>query len=306
MTQVARTVRLARRIAQGVAWRLNTLERRVAPEVQQSLHDETVVGCMNQYDMVTQPDEPYYARQYLRVILPELERRFPHRRAAIIDLGCGQGRLSLPLARWTAPSGGRVTGVDLTPSAVAQAQRYAADQQVRNVNFVSDDAAHFARKAAESSADAVVFTEVTFFMPSYREVLKELPRILKPGGVAFIAFRSEYYNALQAVMLRDWENAKRALREREGNLFGGDTVLAWQTVDDIRQMMDKFGLRLLRLFGIGVFSGIKGDARGSIVQPAQLSAAEQEDLMEIEYAAGERYAACGRYILTVVERPPTT
>jgi ubiquinone/menaquinone biosynthesis C-methylase UbiE len=301
-TPVARTVRLARRIAEGVAWRLNKLERGTALD-EHSAHNQTVVGCMNQYNMVTEPDEPYYAQQYLRVILPELERRFPHRRTAILDLGCGQGRLSLPLASWSAESGGTVTGVDLTPAAVAQAQQYAAAQHLQNLTFVCRDAAKFAPEAPSASADAVVFTEVTFFMPAYREVLRELRRILKPGGVAFIAFRSQYYNLLQLASIRYWENAKRCLTEREGNIFGGDTLHVWQTTEDVHQLMDEFGLRTLRLFGIGVLSGVKGDARGAIIHPAQLAPKDQEDLMELECASAERYAACGRYILAVAERP---
>src|SRR5258708_31796979 len=123
---VPQTVRLARRIAEGVARRLNTLERTVSPEVERVHHNQAVVRIMDGYDMVKEPDEPYYGRQYLRFILPELERRYPERRTRILDLGCGQGRLALPLARWSSQGGGTVVGVDLTPAAVAKAERYAA------------------------------------------------------------------------------------------------------------------------------------------------------------------------------------
>src|SRR5258707_13774729 len=60
---VPQTVGLARRIAEGMARRLNTLERTVSPEVERTRHNQAVVRAMNDYDMVTQPDEPYYARQ---------------------------------------------------------------------------------------------------------------------------------------------------------------------------------------------------------------------------------------------------
>jgi ubiquinone/menaquinone biosynthesis C-methylase UbiE len=302
--QVTQTVRLARRIAEGVARRLNTLERSVSPALERSAHQQAVVSAMNEYDMVTQPDESYYARQYLHFILPELERRFPLRGTTILDLGCGQGRVTLPLARWSAEGGGTVTGVDLTPAAVAQAKQYAAAQSQRNVTFLHRDAVEFVREAPDSSADAIVFTEVTFFMPSYREVLKELRRLLKPGGVAFIAFRSQYYNLLQLALTHNWENAKRCLAEREGHIFGGTMSFAWQTVEDIRQLLGEVGLRPLGLYGIGVFSGIKDDARGKIIHPAALSLRDQEGLMDLECAAAEQYASCGRYILTVAEPLP--
>lgn len=311
---VPQTVSMALRIAKGVARRFDTLaqrldalHQRVAPNGSQTgplSHDEAVVRVMNEYNMVTQPDEPYYAAQYLRFILPELERRFPGHRTQILDIGCGQGRLSLPLADWCAEAGGKVIGADLTPAAIALAQHYAADQGVRNVTFVHRDAVEFMREAADASADAVVFTEVTFFMPAYRDVLKEIGRVLKPGGVAFIAFRSQYYNLLQLAWLRDWANAKRCLVERHGNIFG--TIWhGWQTVEDIPPLLAKFGLRVLRLYGIGVLSGIMGDARAEIVHPALLAEEEQKAMMEVECAAAEQYVACGRYMLTVAEKRAT-
>jgi 2-polyprenyl-3-methyl-5-hydroxy-6-metoxy-1,4-benzoquinol methylase len=299
---IPQTVGFARRIAEGVARRLNTLERKVNPALARSSHNESVVRTMNDYDMVTQPDEPFYAQQYLHFILPELERRFPQRRIHLVDLGCGQGRLSLPLARWCAKAGGTVTGVDLTPAAVAKAQSYAAEHGITNATFVARDAVEYAREMADASADAVVFTEVTFFMPSYREVVKELRRVLKPGGIAFIAFRSQYYNMLQLVLIRSWDDAKRCLTERTGHIFGGPVAFAWHTVDDVHRELKEDGLRVLRLLGIGICSGIKGDARATIVHPAQLSPQDQKKLMDLECAAAEQYAACGRYILTFAER----
>jgi len=143
---------------------------------------------------------------------------------------------------------------------------------------------------------------VTFFMPSYREVLKELARLLRPGGVAFIAFRSQYYNLLQLMLSRSWENAQQCLAEREGHIFGGPIGFAWQTLEEIPPLLESFQLRARRVLGIGVLSGIKGDARGNILHPAALSSEDQDKLMELECAAAERYAACGRYMLTIAER----
>jgi 2-polyprenyl-3-methyl-5-hydroxy-6-metoxy-1,4-benzoquinol methylase len=306
------TVRLARHVAKGVARRLDTLaqtlnalEEKVSPNgpnVPPQSHDEAVVRLMNEYNMVTHPDESYYADQYLRFILPELARRFPDHRTTILDLGCGQGRLSLPLARWCADGGGTVSGVDLTPAAVALASQYARVQNVGNVTFVQGDAVEFVRGAPDSSADAVLFTEVTFFMPSYRQVLEELSRLLKPGGVAFIGFRSQYYYLLQLAWLRNWTNASRCLVERGGNIFGDKMWCGWHTVEDIHSVLAELGLRVCHLYGVGVLSGTHGDARGAIVHPALLSPEDQKRMMEIECAAAEQYAACGRYILAVAER----
>lgn len=52
-----------------------------------------------------------------------------------LDFGCGVGRLVIPLAR----SAGHVTGVDISPSMIAEAQRNCAAANVRNVTFVESD-----------------------------------------------------------------------------------------------------------------------------------------------------------------------
>lgn len=257
---------------------------------------------MAAYNMVTRPDEPYYARQYLHWILPELSARYPDRRVEILDLGCGQGRLSLPLAEWCGAGGGRVNGVDLTPAVVERARQYANENGVSNVVFHEGHALAFIRGMANASVDAILLIEVTYVVPSYRETLREVARVLRPGGVMFAAFRSQYYNLLSTVRDRLWNGAEMALRCREGKIFGGSAFFNWQDTEDIRLLMSEAGLRTLNLRGIGVCSGIEGDPLGAIARPSKLSALEQDRLMQIEFAVAERYAACGRYVLATAVR----
>jgi len=258
---------------------------------------------MTGYDMVANPDEPYYARQYLHWILSELSSRFPSRRVEILDLGCGQGRLSVPLAQWCAPGCGKVTGVDLTPSAVEKARGHAAAQGLTNIAFHANDVLAFSQGLVERSVDAVLLIEVTFFLPKYREVLGEMAGALRSGGVLFAAFRPQYYDLLQTIRAWQWDKADMVLDRREGYLWGEPVWFTWQTPEDIRGLLSGLGLRLLSLRGIGVCSGIEEDPHGSIIRPSQLAPRDQERLMAIECAAAEPYAVCGRYILATAEKP---
>jgi ubiquinone/menaquinone biosynthesis C-methylase UbiE len=266
-------------------------------------HEDVVVRTMDKYDMVENPDEPYYARQYLHWILPELASRFPDGHVEILDVGCGQGRLSLPLAQWCARGGGRVQGADLTPSAVAKARKHAADKGVKNAAFHAADALSFSREIGAASVDAALLIEVTFFLPTYREVIREMARALRPGGVFFCAFRSQYYNLLQTVQGWRWDSAQMVLERREGPLWGEPVMFTWQTPEEIAGLMSEMGLRLKSLRGIGVCSGLENDPLGGIMRPSWLSPEEQERLMAIECAAAEPLAACGRYILATAEKP---
>ena len=264
-----------------------------------SSHAEAVISGMSRYDMVRHPDESYYARQYLHWIIPELKHRFPSQRADILDAGCGQGRLSIPLAQWTS---GRVIGVDLTPAAIAAAEKYARDRRVTNIQFHISDVLPFLRTLPDCSVCAVLFIEVSFFLPSLGEVLGEIVRVLKANGLLFASFRSQSFNLLQTIRARLWNAAERVAIEREGCIFGGQTLFTWQTPEDVRLMLSNAGLTLRSLRGIGVFSGVKGDPLASIAQPSALGGEDQERLMKLECELAEQYVQLGRYILAIAEK----
>jgi SAM-dependent methyltransferase len=249
--------------------------------------------------MVRHPDEAYYARQYLHWILPELENRFPSKRVDILDIGCGQGRLSIPSAQWTS---GRVVGVDLTPAAVAAAEKYVQAQGLTNIRVYHSDLLPFVRGLGDSSVDIVLFIEVSFFLPSLTEVLQEVARVLKPTGLLFASFRSQFFNLLQTIRARLWDAADDVITEREGHIFGGPVLFTWQTPEDAKRMLSGVGLRLCSLRGIGVCSGVKGDPLASIAQPSRLSPQEQERLMKLECGLAEEYVQLGRYMLAIAEK----
>lgn len=251
--------------------------------------------AMGAHDMVSHRDESYYLRQYWHWLLPECERRFPDRSAHILDVGCGQGRLALPLASWF--SHGKVVGVDVISACIEQARRYATERGLTNVEFHEADALGFVPVLPASSFDLALMTEVTFFMPAYKEVIRAVAQVLKPGGVFFVSFRSQYFDLLYSVQARDWQSARLVRDAREGHRGGGTTWFSWHTISDIRQLLGEAGFQVVQLRGIGVVSGIEGDPLASIAQPSKLSLDEQAQLMDLETSLAEQYADCGRYIL---------
>ena len=97
---------------------------------------------------------------------------------AVLDLGCGFGRVSVPLAR----SGVRVTGVDLHAGFLAHAREWAAREGVP-AEFVQGD---IAAVALSHPFDAVlsVFNSFGYFAdPAQdRRVIESAFRALRPGG----------------------------------------------------------------------------------------------------------------------------
>lgn len=93
----------------------------------------------------------------------------PQAREHILDLGCGDGRLTAELAA----TGARVTGCDKSAEQIAAAQALGLDAQV------ADGAA---LPFPDQSFDAVLSNAALHWMRDPDAVLKEVARVLKPGG----------------------------------------------------------------------------------------------------------------------------
>lgn len=99
----------------------------------------------------------------------------------ILDLGCGQGLLSMSLARAVGPDG-FVTGVDPTQAMRDTAQ--AATAGFPNISILDGDAGSV--PLPDESQDRAVSLQVFEYVPDARAGLRELHRVLRPGGWAVI------------------------------------------------------------------------------------------------------------------------
>ncbi|WP_246569935.1 class I SAM-dependent methyltransferase [Lentibacillus saliphilus] len=95
---------------------------------------------------------------------------------AILDIGCGDGYGSIKLHK----SGHYVTGVDLSEEMVALAQQSA---QSNDITFLQGNAT--ALPFVEQQFDAVMCINVLEWTEMPLEALREIKRVLKPGGRLF-------------------------------------------------------------------------------------------------------------------------
>ncbi len=97
----------------------------------------------------------------------------------VVDVGCGAGIDSLIAARM-AGSGGAVVGVDMTPAMLERARAGAAEAGVGNVAFHEGLAESL--PVADGWADVVISNGVLNLFPDKLAGLREMARVLKPGG----------------------------------------------------------------------------------------------------------------------------
>jgi SAM-dependent methyltransferase len=97
----------------------------------------------------------------------------------VVDVGCGAGIDSLIAARMAGP-GGAVVGVDMTPAMLCRARASAAEAGVGNVRFHEGLAESL--PVADGWADVVISNGVLNLFPDKLAGLREMARVLKPGG----------------------------------------------------------------------------------------------------------------------------
>ena len=98
---------------------------------------------------------------------------------AVLDVGCGTGASAIPAAERVGPSG-RVIGVDVAERLLDIARAKAAAKGLRNVEFRAEDMRRLGYPDARF--DAVVCVFAVFFVPDMAAQVKELWRLVRPGG----------------------------------------------------------------------------------------------------------------------------
>ena len=97
----------------------------------------------------------------------------------VLDVGSGPGTITIDLARRVAP--GFVTGIDASADIVPQASALAQDEGVHNVSFHTGDV--YALEFDDNTFDVVHVHQVLQHLANPVAALKEMQRVLKPGGL---------------------------------------------------------------------------------------------------------------------------
>ena len=134
----------------------------------------------------------------------------------VLDVGCGPGEITLRLARDLGFSS--ITGMDLEPRIIDIANQRARD--VDNVSFTVGDAT--ALPFEDNRFDLAVNRHMLQVVPSPEEVIREMARVVRPGGLLY--FLVEDYGMINgAPVVPDlfWHRIQPGLQKRASDLFVG-------------------------------------------------------------------------------------
>jgi len=155
---------------------------------------------------------PIITRERLRSVLrPEPGER-------LLEVGVGTGYYSLELAEWVGPEG-TLELFDLQQEFLDHVTRAAEERGLRNLVPIQGDATDLPYE--DASIDAAILTAVLGEIPDSVAALREIRRVLKPGGRLVVGelFGDPHFTT-HASLQRLGAEAELDFAERSGNWFG--------------------------------------------------------------------------------------
>lgn len=136
------------------------------------------------WDLAADDYEALWQDQLAPVQSALLRRAAPAIGESILDVACGTGLVTVAAARAAGPAG-RVVGVDISGQMVDSAGRRARDRGLAQVEFARMDAESLT--FADGSFDLALCSLGLMYMPEPERALREMRRVLRPGGRLAIA-----------------------------------------------------------------------------------------------------------------------
>jgi 2-polyprenyl-3-methyl-5-hydroxy-6-metoxy-1,4-benzoquinol methylase len=126
--------------------------------------------------LATDPDEyeHFMGRWSRRLSSPLLEFAGTKRGDRVLDVGCGTGILTSALA----DRGSKAVGIDASEAYITEARRHRSHAEV---TYELGDVRQLSY--ADSSFDVCVSTLVLDIIPEFAQVVREMRRVTRPGGV---------------------------------------------------------------------------------------------------------------------------
>jgi 2-polyprenyl-3-methyl-5-hydroxy-6-metoxy-1,4-benzoquinol methylase len=135
------------------------------------------VPCPTWLSLLVELDNPLFKNNSARQIVQHLALE-PGMR--VLDLGCGPGRLTIPLAKQVGPNG-EVTAFDIQPGMLQRVRAKARTENLGNIRFVQGRTGE--GKLGCDRYDRVLLVTVLGEIPDREAAMREIFNCLKPGGM---------------------------------------------------------------------------------------------------------------------------
>lgn len=169
----------------------------------------------------------------LSLLYPELKK--PLKKCDVLDLGCGKGFLSIPIALRVHG----LRGIEMNPARVEAANRWAEIEGLKNTEFLVGSILDLEET---ESYDIVICSDVLEHIKEQEKVMATIVSSLRPGGVFYLTtnnklwpFEGHHRLPFLSYLPRKWANGYVRLTKR-GSHFRIYPLTYWQ----LRSLLDRF------------------------------------------------------------------
>ncbi len=149
--------------------------------------------------------------------------------AKVLDVACGTGASALPAARAVGDNG-HVTAADLAENLLKLGREKAAGSGLKNIEFIKGDMTSLGYP--DEHFDAVICVFGIFFVPDMESLLKELWRMVKPGGKLAV---TTWGPRIFAPVYDVW---REAVKKERPDLYSAFNP--WDKITEVRAVEDLF------------------------------------------------------------------
>ena len=198
----------------------------------------------------------------------------------VLEIACGRGGFAAWLAHLPAdrrPSA--IVASDFSPTAVRMAEEFGSARGAGNVIYRVDDLMHL--NWDDASFDAAISCETIEHVPDPRRGLRELARVLRPGGTLYLTCPS-YLNLMGLYRFYLPLRGRRFSEE-------GQPVNHFLLLPRVRTWVNRAGLVIERTLGVGHYLLFPGRPPTRLFWPDRL---------------GPVATYCALHTLIIAKKPP--
>lgn len=187
----------------------------------------------DQYDESSSKGAPYLLEEGVWIDLVD-----PKANEKILDIGCGTGRITTQIYKFTK----KITGIDISKEMLAIAQRKLPEVTFQQINI--EDGIPY----NDNTFDKVISSLTFQFLSDIKFPLTEIRRVLKPNGVAYIS------DFVEDAPL-DWSDIKY----KEPKIFKGSisSISKFRKLSDYIDTVDKLGFTIVGIKPLRVKENLK-------------------------------------------------
>jgi ubiquinone/menaquinone biosynthesis C-methylase UbiE len=143
------------------------------------------------WDLAAKDYESLWQAQLAEAQAAMLQLASPAMGESVLDIACGTGLVSFEAARAVGPEG-HVLGIDLSQQMIDSAERRAGELSIKNCSFLRMGAEILA--LPDASFDVALCGLGLMYVPDPEQALREMRRVLRPGGRISVAVWGERRN----------------------------------------------------------------------------------------------------------------